>query len=218
MLTIVVVLSLQIAGVPLTVFTIFGGAIALGIGFGSQNVINNFISGLILLIERPIQVNDLVTVQGETGKIVNIGARATRIESYVGTTFIVPNSALLENSVINWNLPTKKLRIIIKVGVAYGSDTSLVKELLESLLKDHVRVLESTENRVLFVDFADSSLNFEIHFWISPRSVLDRRQIESDLRFRIDELFRENNIRIPFPQRDFNFNPDQPISIQINDK
>lgn len=215
MLTIAVFFALNIAGVPLTVFTIFGGALALGIGFGSQNVVNNFISGLILLIERPIRVNDRVTVQGETGTVVKIGARATMIESYVGTTFIVPNSALLENSVINWNLPTRRLRAIIKVGVAYGSDTARVKEILEQLLEDHIRVLESPDNRVLFTDFADSSLNFEVHFWISPRSVLDYRQIESDLRFKIDELFREHDITIPFPQRDLNFKASPPISVEV---
>lgn len=215
MLTIAVVLALQIAGVPLTVFTIFGGALALGIGFGSQNVVSNFISGLILLIERPIQVNDLVTVQDETGTVTKIGARATKIYSYTGTTFIVPNSKLLENSVINWNLPTKKLRIIIGVGVAYGSDTTLVKKILEQVLEDHTRVLESPENRALFVDFGNSSLDFEAHFWIVPRSTLDRRQIESDIRLKIDELFRENNITIPFPQRDLNFNHKVPLTVKF---
>tara|TARA_R110000744_G_scaffold200097_2_gene319193 strand:+ start:3704 stop:4687 length:984 start_codon:yes stop_codon:yes gene_type:complete len=215
LLTIAVFLALNIAGVPLTVFTIFGGALALGIGFGSQNVVNNFISGLILLIERPIRVNDLVTIQGETGTVANIGARATKIVSYDGTTFIVPNSTLLENSVVNWNLPTRKLRTIIKVGVAYGTDTGLVKSVLEELLDDHIRVLESPDNRVLFMDFGDSSLNFEVHFWISPRSTLDRRQIESDLRFKIDALFREHNITIPFPQRDINFNGDHPFMVSV---
>ncbi|MGJ8635243.1 MAG: mechanosensitive ion channel family protein [Phycisphaerales bacterium] len=218
MLTIAAVLALQIAGVPLTVFTIFGGALALGIGFGSQNVVNNFISGLILLIERPIQVNDLVTVQDETGTIIKIGARATKIYSYAGTTFIVPNSKLLENSVINWNLPTKKLRVTIGVGVAYGSDTALVKSILEQVLEDHTRVLDSPENRVLFMNFGDSSLDFELHFWIIPRTTLDRRQIESDLRFKIDQLFRDNNITIPFPQRDLNFNPDEPLSVRFENE
>jgi len=215
LLTIAVFLALNIAGVPLTVFTIFGGALALGIGFGSQNIVSNFISGLILLIERPIRVNDLVTVQDETGTVSNIGARATKIISYDGTTFIVPNSNLLENSVINWNLPTRKLRTIIKVGVAYGTDTTLVKAVLEELLDDHIRVLESPDNRVLFTDFGDSSLNFEVHFWISPRTALDRKQIESDLRFKIDTLFREHKITIPFPQRDINFNGDHPFMVSV---
>ena len=202
MIVLTVLTALQIAKVPLTVFTIFGGALALGIGFGSQNIMNNFISGLILLIERPIQVNDLVTVQDETGTVLKIGARATHIQSYSGLTFIIPNSHLLENSVSNWNLPTRKARASIKVGVAYGSDTGKVKTLLEDLLKEHIRVLDSTDNRVFFMDFGDSSLDFEVHFWISPRTMLDRHQIESDLRFKIDEEFRKNGIEIPFPQRD----------------
>jgi potassium efflux system protein len=202
LLIVTAMIALQIADVPLTVFTIFGGALALGIGFGSQNVMNNFISGLILLLERPIQVGDLVTVADDSGKVIKIGARATHIQSYNGVTTIVPNAHLLENAVANWDLPDRKVRAIIAVGVAYGSDTALVKQVLESLLDDHVRVLESTENRALFVGFGDSSLDFELHFWISPRTVLDRRQIESDLRYKIDQAFRDHNITIPFPQRD----------------
>ena len=202
MLVITVLIALQIAQVPLTVFTIFGGALALGIGFGSQNIMNNFISGLILLIERPLLVDDLVTVQGEMGKVIKIGARATHIQAYSGITYIIPNSHLLENSVSNWSLPNRKIRSSIRVGVAYGSDTKKVREILEGILEEHIRVLESTDNRVLFMGFGDSSLDFEVHFWISPRSVLDRHQIESDLRFKIDEQFRSNEIEIPFPQRD----------------
>lgn len=205
LLLITAIIALQIAQVPLTVFTIFGGALALGIGFGSQNIMNNFISGLILMLERPVQVNDIVTVNGETGVIRKIGARATHIQRYDGVTNIVPNSHLLENAVANYALPDPRMRCIISVGVAYGSDTALVKETLESLLGDHERVIDSPENRVLFMGFGDSSLDFEVHFWITLRSTLDRRQIESDLRFKIDALFRENNITIPFPQRDVHF-------------
>jgi len=207
----VVLMSLQIAGVPLTVFTIFGGALALGIGFGSQNVMSNFISGLILLIERPVKVNDLVTVQGETGIVLKIGARASHIQSYQGLTYIVPNSVMLANSVTNWSLPDRNMRAMISVGVAYGSDTALVKRVLEGLLDDAERVVQSADNRVLFMGFGDSSLDFELHFWILPRNALDRRQIESDLRFRIDALFREHNITIPFPQRDVHLFQQQPL-------
>ena len=205
LLIVTAIIALQIAQVPLTVFTIFGGALALGIGFGSQNIMNNFISGLILLLERPIQVNDLVTVGSDIGTVLKIGARATHIQRYDGVTVIVPNSHMLENAVANWALPDPRIRSIIKVGVAYGSDVKLVKKTLEKLLEDHVRVLAATDNRVLFAGFGDSSLDFEVHFWISPRSSFDRRQIESDLRFKIDALFRENNITIPFPQRDVHF-------------
>jgi small-conductance mechanosensitive channel len=213
LITAVAILSLQIAGVPLTVFTIFGGAVAIGVGFGSQNVVNNFISGLIILMERPIQVGDLIEVQGEIGMVQKIGARATHLTNYKGITSVVPNSIILENRVGNYFLPDRTMRAIISVGVAYGSDIQLVKKVLESILEDHVRVLEHPENRVLFMNFGDSSLDFEVHFMIMPRNSLDRRQIESDLRFKIDELFRENNITIPFPQRDINFKPSPPIQI-----
>lgn len=215
LLVITAVVALQIAQVPLTIFTIFGGALALGIGFGSQNIMNNFISGLILMLERPIQVHDFVTINGETGKVLKIGARATHIQRYDGVTNIVPNSLLLENCVSNWALPDPRIRSIIPVGVAYGSDVQLVKKTLEQLLTDHVRVLESPDNRVLFMGFGDSSLDFEVHFWISPRSTFDRRQIESDLRFKIDALFREHNITIPFPQRDVHIFNDTPARVHL---
>lgn len=218
LLIITAVVALQIAQVPLTVFTIFGGALALGIGFGSQNIVSNFISGLILLIERPIQVDDFVTVGGETGRVLKIGPRASHIQRYDGVTVIVPNSQLLEGQVANWNLPDRRIRSIISVGVAYGTDVHLVKSTLEKLLGDHIRVLEHPDNRVLFMGFGDSSLDFEVHFWISPRSVFDRRQIESDLRFKIDELFREHKITIPFPQRDINFKTSPPIAVDVEVK
>lgn len=218
LLIITAVVALQIAQVPLTVFTIFGGALALGIGFGSQNIVSNFISGLILLIERPIQVDDFVSVGGETGRVLKIGPRASHIQRYDGVTVIVPNSQLLEGQVANWNLPDRRIRSIIPVGVAYGTDVVMVKATLEKLLEDHIRVLEHPDNRVLFMGFGDSSLDFEVHFWISPRSVFDRRQIESDLRFKIDELFREHKITIPFPQRDINFKTSPPIAVDVEVK
>lgn len=216
LLLITAVIALQIAQVPLTVFTIFGGALALGIGFGSQNIMNNFISGLILMLERPIQVNDIVTINNETGVVRKIGARATHIQRYDGVTTIVPNSHLLENAVANYALPDPRMRCMITIGVAYGSDTALVKKTLESLLDDHERVINSPENRVLFMGFGDSSLDFEIHFWITLLSTLDRRQIESDLRFKIDALFREHNITIPFPQRDVHFFNESKHSLPVD--
>ena len=202
MLVIAVLLSLQIAGVPLTALAFFGGAIALGFGFGSQNVINNFISGLILLIERPIRIGDLVTINGEQGVIAAIGARATKLESYMGSTFVVPNSSILENSVTNWNMPTASIKSVICVGVAYGSDTGKVRTLLEGVMNGHSMVSDSNENTIMFVNFGDSSLDFEIHCRISPKSVQEAKTFESDIRFTIDEVFRKNGIEIPFPQRD----------------
>lgn len=216
MLTIVVLFAMQFAGVPLTALTFLGGAVALGLGFGSQNVINNFISGLILLIERPIKVGELVTVDDLTGTILSIGARATLIHSYMGATYIVPNSKILQNSVTNWYRPERKLKSIVGVGVAYGSDTGKVRGLLEQAMSEQKLVTESSDNRIMFVEFGDSSLNFEIHCWITPRDVLERKSYESDLRFRIDGLFREHGIEIPFPQRDMNFRGDKPLHVMMS--
>lgn len=202
MLAIAVLMSLQIAGVPLTALAFFGGAIALGFGFGSQNIINNFISGLILLIERPIRIGDLVTINGEQGVIKAIGARAAKLESYLGSTYVVPNSIILENSVTNWNMPDATVKSVIGVGAAYGSDTGKVRQILEDVFKGHPTVSESKENKVMFVNFGDSSLDFEIHCRIRPKSVLEAKSFESDMRFKIDEEFRKNGVEIPFPQRD----------------
>lgn len=215
LLVIVVFFALSIAGVPLTVFTIFGGALALGIGFGSQNIINNFISGLIVLIERPIAVGDLVTIDGEMGTVKKIGARATHVEDYLGAWNIIPNAYILENRVTNWNRPTPDVRSKIIVGVAYGSDTALVRKLIEQAIHEHDRVIDNSRNQVLFTGFGDSSLDFQAHFWTRPTSTLDKFTIESDVRYRIDELFREHKVTIPFPQRDTNLFTEKPIEIRV---
>lgn len=215
LLVIVVFFALSIAGVPLTVFTIFGGALALGIGFGSQNIINNFISGLIVLIERPIAVGDLVTIDGEMGTVRKIAARATHVEDYLGALNIIPNSYILENRVTNWNKPTPSVRSKITIGVAYGSDTRLVRDLIEQAIGEHDRVVDNQPNQVLFTDFGDSALVFQAHFWTRPTSTLDKLTIESDVRYRIDELCREKGVSIPFPQRDTNLITDKPIEVRV---
>lgn len=215
LVTIAVVMSLQIAGVPLTVFTIFGGALALGIGFGSQNLISNFISGLLVMLERPVRLGDLISIGGDTGVVRKIGARSTHIHGYDGATFIVPNSTLLENTITNWNLPDRAVRSRVAVGVAYGSDTSKVRELLERAISEHDRVIRNMDNRVLFREFADSSLAFEIHFWSHPKSVLDKNSIESEMRFAIDALCREYDITIAFPQLDVHLDAVAPLDIRM---
>jgi potassium efflux system protein len=215
MLAIAIVMSLQIAGVPLTIFTIFGGALALGIGFGSQNIVNNFISGLLLLIERPIHVGHLVSIAGDMGVVRKIGARSTHLDGYDGATYIVPNSILLENTLTNWNINDTKVRSMIGVGVAYGSDTGVVRKILEQTIVEHKRVIQSGDNRVLFRDFGDNALGFEVHFWTRPKSVLDKNTIESDIRFAIDEGCREQDISIAFPQRDLHLDTIKPLDIRV---
>lgn len=210
----VVMLSLQTAGVPLTVFTIFGGALALGIGFGSQNIMNNFISGLILLIERPIAIDQTIELSGDVGKVTKIGARSTHLEGYNGEAFIIPNSLLLENTVKNWSIPDRRHRSQVGVGVAYGSDTGLVRDILTAAMNDHPRVLDE-ECSVLFTEFGDNALNFEAHFWTKPSGRLERFTIESEIRFAIDDKCRAAGVSIAFPQRDIHLDTISPLQVRV---
>ncbi|MEO8359107.1 MAG: mechanosensitive ion channel domain-containing protein [Vicinamibacteria bacterium] len=207
--------SLNLVKFPLTVFTLAGGAVAIGLGFGSQNVMNNFISGLILLFERPIRAGDLVSVEGTHGIVEHIGGRSTRIRAPDNTHMIVPNSYLVEHSLINFTLSDDVLRTSVAIGVAYGSPTREVERLLTQALVEHSHILKEPSPAVLFSDFGDNSLNFQTLFWIHARSILDRRRIESDLRYRIDELFAAHHIVIAFPQRDVHLDSVKPIEVKV---
>lgn len=208
-------IALRIVNVPLTAFTILGGALAIGFGFGSQNLVNNFISGLILLVERPIRASDLIQIDDLYGTVEYIGLRSTRIRTGENFEIIVPNSSFLQQNVVNWTLSDTRVRIRVAVGVAYGSPTRDVKEVLRKAAENHGRVLESPEPVVLFTNFGDNSLEFEVHFWIRMRSLMDRRLVESDLRFMIDSLCREAGIAIAFPQRDVHLDTLRPLDVRI---
>lgn len=207
--------SLSLVKFPLTVFTLAGGAVAIGIGFGSQNVMNNVISGLILLFERPIRAGDLVSVEGTHGIVEHIGGRSTRIRAPDNTHMIVPNSYLVEHSLINFTLSDDVLRTSVRVGVAYGSPVREVERLLAQSIEEHESILNDPAPRVLFIDFGNDSLIFEALFWIHARSILDRRRIESDVRYRIDELFRTGGIVIAFPQRDVHLDTQRPLDVRV---
>jgi small-conductance mechanosensitive channel len=207
--------SLNLVKFPLTVFTIAGGAVAIGVGFGSQNVMNNFISGLILLFERPIRAGDLVSVEGTHGIVEHIGGRSTRIRAPDNTHMIVPNSHLVENSLVNFTLSDDVLRTSVTVGVAYGSPVRTVEERMRLAISEHGLILQEPAPRVLFTDFGDNALVFEALFWIRARTILERRQIESDLRFRIDALFRDADIVIAFPQRDVHLDTLRPLDVRV---
>jgi potassium-dependent mechanosensitive channel len=208
-------ISLNLVSFPLTLFTLAGGAVAIGVGFGSQNVMSNFISGLILLFERPIRVGDLVTVEGMHGIVEHIGARSTRIRAPDNTHMIVPNSHLVENSLVNFTLSDDVLRTSVRVGVAYGSPVPVVDRLLKQALDEHPGILPEPAPRVLFVDFGDNALVFEAFFWIRARTILDRRRVESDLRHRVDELFRGAALVIAFPQRDVHLDTLRPLEVRV---
>jgi len=207
--------ALRMVQIPLTAFAVLGGALAIGVGFGSQTVVNNFISGLILLAERPIKLGDLIEVEAVYGTVERIGLRSTRVRTGDNVHIIVPNAAFLESKVVNWTHIDPKVRVTITVGVVYGSPTREVERLIFRALEEHPKVLKRPEPVVLFRDFGDNALIFETRFWIEMRSILDRLQIESDIRFRIDELYREAGIVIAFPQRDVHLDSVSPVEVRI---
>lgn len=207
-------LSLNILNVPMTVFNFLGGALAIGAGFGSQNIVNNFISGLILLAERPIRVGDVIQLDAWTGTVTQIGARSTKIQTGMNHEIIVPNSKLLETSVVNWTLTNDTVGGAIVVGAAYGSPTREVQRLLLLAAGEHTQVLRDPAPTVSLKDFATDSLVFELRFWVNLRSS-SKGEIESDLRFRIEELLSDRGIVIAYPQRDVHLNVLRPVEVRL---
>lgn len=178
---------------------IIAGALSVGIGFGLQNIANNFVSGLILLFERPVRVGDLIEINGTLGHVTHINVRRTEIETFQKSEVMIPNSELISTAFTNWTHTDRKGRIEINVGVAYGSDTSLVRKTLLQAVENVDKILTWPPADVLFLDFGDSSLNFQLRCFTSD--VTSRITTASNLRFEIDRLFRQNHIEIPFPQR-----------------
>ena len=200
---------------PLTVFTFLGGALAIAVGFGSQNILNNFISGLILLVERPIRMGDMIEIEGTYGTVEEVGFRSTRVRSFENIYIIVPNSTFLEKNVVNWTLSDDLVRIHITLGVVYGSPTREVARLIRQVMDEHAKVLKTPEPVILFSDFGDNALQFEVHFWIRMKRLMDRRITESDVRYRVDELFRAAGIVIAFPQRDVHLDAVKPLTVRV---
>jgi small-conductance mechanosensitive channel len=195
--TLVAVMSL---GIRLDALLAASTVLLVGIGFGLQNIAQNFVSGLILLIERPIARGDFVQIGQARGTVMDVGMRATHVVTRDEVTIIVPNSELVTAQVINHSVPTPNLRISVRVGVAYGTDTARVKEVLLAVAKAEPGLLKDPAPEVRFDDFGDSSLLFSLLVWIPhPREDL---RVSSQLRFAIDTAFREAGIQIPFPQRE----------------
>ena len=207
--------SLDVVNVPLTFFAFFGGAAAIGLGFGSQNLLNNFISGLILLVERPIRVGDLVNVDGIDANVEHIGARSTRVRTGSNLEILVPNSKFLENNVTNWTLSDTRIRTSVSVGVAYGSPVNEVIQRLKQVIREQDKVMLTPEPIVLFQDFGDSSLAFEVHFWVQMKRIMDGAKVRSSVRAAIDEDFRKAGIVIAFPQRDVHVDMSSPLEVRL---
>ena len=200
--------------IPLTVFAFAGGALAIGLGFGMQNILKNFVSGLILLFERPFRVGDVLDVGGQRGNVSEIGLRASVLQLWDGTETLIPNSSLLENNVCNWTYSSRKVRFSITVGTAYGSDTRRVIQLLGEVADRHGVVDKEPKPQVFFTDFGASALTFELRFWVDVIQA-NAAQVASDLRLMIAASFAEHGIVIAFPQRDLHLHADRPIPLQL---
>lgn len=201
-----IIISVESLGINLDSLATVGGLFAVGIGFGVRNIAENFISGLIILLERPIKKGDIVDVKGVEGKVLEIRSRATLVGTRDDQVIIVPNSQFISEQVLNDSFSGERLRLTIKVGVKYGSDVELVKNILLNIAKDSKEVLSTPDPIVLFQDFGSSSLDFELRLWV--REIWRKDVVKSDIRFAIDREFRAHNIEIPFPQRDLHFRSD----------
>ena len=212
-LTALIILS--VLGIPITAFAFATGAIAIGIGFGAQNIINNFISGWILIAERPIRTNDFIEVDGFMGTVMKIRTRSTLIHRLDGVHVLVPNSKLLENTVINWTLLDGLIRNTVRVGVAYGSDVDDVFTALKAASDAVEEVMTTPAVEFVFEDFGDSALIFDIYFWCDMSQGRPLRLIRSDLRVKIYQELESRNIIVPFPQRDLHLYPEKPMQVVL---
>lgn len=190
-----------ISSLGIEVTVLWGGAAALlvGVGLGLQQTFNDFFSGIVLLFERSVEIGHVLNIGGMVGTVKEIGLRTSLIETRDNITVVVPNSKLVTDNVINWSHLDEKVRFMIGVGVAYGSDTKLVKNILLKVASEHPEIVEHPNPFVRFTNFGNSSLDFELHFY--SRNFIRIEDVKSDLRFDIDHAFRENNVEIPFPQR-----------------
>jgi len=214
-LLLVVMTALGLLGIPLTAFAFATGAIAIGVGFGAQNIINNFISGWILMAERPIRIGDFIEIDAWQGTVEHVGNRSTRIRRTDGVHLLVPNSQLLERTVVNWTLVDQEIRTILRVGVEYGSPVRLVSDLILQAVTEQNQVKKDPAPNVVFEDFGDNSLVFDAYFWCDVTGERLLREIRSDIRFRICELFAEKDIVVAFPQRDVHLDSKEPLEIRL---
>jgi small-conductance mechanosensitive channel len=214
-------IGMQTLGINLSSLVVFGGALGVGVGLGLQNVVSNFVAGLILLIEQPIKLGDRVEVKDTLGDVVRIAARSTWVRTNDNVVIIVPNSDFINSSVTNWTANDPNVRIGVPVGVGYNSDPDKVRDILLAAAHDNEKVLKDPAPAVLFTDYGDNSLNFSLRVWTTDAHT--PALLKSELYFDLFKRFTTAGIELPFPQRDLHIrssdialpypgpkNPDQP--------
>ena len=203
--------AFQAVGLDLSSLAIVAASVGVGVGFGLQNIINNFVSGIIILAERPISIGDRIEVAGVAGRVTKIQLRSTTVVTNDNITMIVPNADFISNTVTNWSHGDPKVRIRVPIGVAYGSDLKLLQRLLLEAAEEHPKALRDPSPVVLFTEFGDSSLNFELGVWTQEMTATPIH-FTSQMNFIIEQKLRENDIEIPFPQRDLHVRSGLPES------
>jgi small-conductance mechanosensitive channel len=192
-------------GIPMDKVTIIISALGVGIGFGLQTLVNNLVSGLIIAFEKPVNLNDIIEINGQTGKMKSIGIRASVVTTWDGADVIIPNGDLLSHHLVNWTMGSTRRRFELQVGVAYGTDLALVKLLIKEVLCSTKMILKNPEPMIWVTNFGDSSIDFSIKYWVGNFTY--GNDVRSDLIMSINEIFAQNNIVIPFPQRDIHIQP-----------
>jgi small-conductance mechanosensitive channel len=203
--------AFQLVGVDLSSLAIIAASLGVGIGFGLQNIINNLVSGIIILAERPISIGDRIEVAGVAGRVTKIQLRSTTVVTNDNITMIVPNADFISNTVTNWSHGDPKVRIRVPVGVAYGSDLKLLQGLLLEAAAEHPKALGDPSPVVLFTEFGDNSLNFELGVWTQEMTATPIH-FTSEMNFIIEQKLRDNDIEIPFPQRDLHIRSGLPAT------
>ena len=206
-------IGLETLGVNLSSLAVVAGALGVGIGFGLQNIVSNFVSGLIILAERPIQIGDRIDLGNNTvGKVERIGARATHVLTNDNIVVIVPNSDFVTSRVVNWTHVDPRVRFRLGVGVSYSSDPHVVEKLLLEVADGNPNVLKTPAPAVVFKEFGESALNFELRVW-SSEMAHSAGTLESQLNFAIWDKFKQHGIEVPFPQRDLHIK--EPVRIEV---
>ena len=207
--------AFQAVGFDLSSLAIVAASVGVGVGFGLQNIINNFVSGIIILAERPISIGDRIEVAGVAGRVTKIQLRSTTVVTNDNITMIVPNADFISNTVTNWSHGDPKVRIRVPVGVAYGSDLKLLQQLLLEAAGEHPKALRDPSPVVLFNEFGDNSLNFELGVWTQEMTATPIH-FTSEMNFIIEQKLRENDIEIPFPQRDLHVRSGLPAAAEAS--
>lgn len=210
--------TLHVLNVPITVFAMIGSAVALGIGLGSQNLIYNFISGLLVMVERPIRPGDYIEVDALKGTVEQIGIRATQLLTPSNARVIVPNKVFLENAVTNWTLGDELQSATVRIGVAYGSDVSNVEQLCLQAAREVPSILTDRPVSFMFSEFGDNALLFDVGFWCLAATTGVRKTIESSFRFQLHKIFTGNGVSMPYPTRDLRLATTTPIEVRLSPK